>query len=291
MAWPADCDDIDVAVPLARASSRWNVCRVTRLTIAVGVLGAFIAILTSVRGAQVEASTPSLAALPIADEPAQGEPQLPAPFPRMGYRHGRPHLIQVVRLEPNAVEVEISTARAFLRMQAAAAEDGVGLGIESGFRTAEQQRELFRAWRRGHGNKAARPGESNHQSGRALDIAFRNRDGFAWLEANAAAFRFKRTVKGEPWHWEYVDAPIARDPTRRVAKLKKLMRPKHRKRTNAPEGVSFTSSRPSNGVPSHLVSRRHSVRISHGMLTATHEEVAKASSDGDSDGEKDDARE
>lgn len=30
---------------------------------------------------------------------------------------------------------------------------------------------------------------------------------FAWLEANARRFGFKRTVTGEPWHWEYVKPP------------------------------------------------------------------------------------
>jgi D-alanyl-D-alanine carboxypeptidase len=129
-------------------------------------------------------------------------------------------MIDVVRLEPDDVEVEVSTARAFLTMQAAAAKDGVDLRIASGFRTAEEQRALFRAWRHGRGNKAARPGESNHQSGRALDIATQGRGTFEWLEANAATFRFKRTVKGEPWHWEYVDAPRARAITKRVAKGK-----------------------------------------------------------------------
>lgn len=202
---------------LAPASSRPIVRRVARLTIGAGVLGAVIAVLTTARAAQVEPSTPPL----VAVEAARVEPQLPAPIARIGYRHGRPHMIDVVRLEPNEVEVEISTARAFLSMQAAAAKDGVDLRIESGFRTAEQQLELFKAWRRGRGNKAARPGASNHQSGRALDIAVHLRGAREWLEANAATFRFKRTVRGEPWHWEYIDAPIARDPTIRVAKLKK----------------------------------------------------------------------
>lgn len=201
---------------LASASSRPNVRRIARLTLGAGVLGILIAVLTTARAAQVEPTTPALVA-----EVAPAEPQLPASVARIGYRHGRPHLIEVVQLHPNAVEVEISTARAFLAMQAAAAEDGVNLRIESGFRTAEEQLELFKAWRRGRGNKAARPGESNHQSGRALDIAVHLRGAREWLETNAVTFRFKRTVKGEPWHWEYVDAPIARDPTIRVAKLKK----------------------------------------------------------------------
>lgn len=176
------------------------------------MLAAVILVLTTARAAQVQPPPAPVAAIEVAHTE-------PSSIPRIGYRHGRPHLIEVVRLESN--EVEINTARAFLRMQAAAAKDGVDLRIESGFRSAEQQLELFRAWRRGRGNKAARPGESNHQSGRALDLRVHHRGAKEWLAANAAMFRFKRTVKGEPWHWEYVDAPIARDPTVRVAKIKK----------------------------------------------------------------------
>jgi hypothetical protein len=203
-------------VSLAHASIRPSIRREVRLAIGGGVLVALIVVLTSARAAQVESSSPA----PIVTEVPRVEPQLPTPIARMGYRDGRPFMIEVVRLEPYAVDVEVSTARAFLTMQAAAAKDGVDLRIESGFRTTEEQRALFRAWRRGRGNKAARPGKSNHQSGRALDIAVQTRGVFEWLEANAATFRFKRTVRGEPWHWEYVDAPIARAPIKRVAKLK-----------------------------------------------------------------------
>ena len=201
----------------AQASIRPSYRREVRLAIGGGVLVALIVVLTSARAAQVDSSSP--APIVVAEVP-RVEPQLPAPIARMGYRDGRPFMIEVVRLEPYAVDVEVGTARAFLTMQAAAAKDGVDLRIESGFRTTEEQRALFRAWRRGRGNKAARPGKSNHQSGRALDIAVQSGGVFEWLEANAATFRFKRTVKGEPWHWEYIDAPIARAPTKRIAKLK-----------------------------------------------------------------------
>jgi hypothetical protein len=206
-----------------------------RLAIGGGVLVALIAVLMSVRAARVDSLSRSPA--PVVVEVARVKPELPAPIARIGYRYGRPSVIDVVRLEPGAVEVEVSTARAFLAMQAAAAKDGVDLRIESGFRTAEEQRALFRAWRHGRGNKAARPGQSNHQSGRALDIAVQSRGAFEWLEANAAPFRFERTVKGEPWHWEYVDAPIARDPAKRVAKLERAKPARYVKRPAKQQGA------------------------------------------------------
>lgn len=203
---------------LAHASIRPSFRREVRLVLGGAMLVALIAVLTSARAAQVDSPSHPPVPVPVVEAP-RAEPQLPDPIARMGYRYGRPIQIDVVRLEPDAVEVEVSTARAFLSMQAAAAKDGIDLHIESGFRTADEQRALFRAWRHGRGNKAARPGESNHQSGRALDIGVMNRAAYEWLEANAATFRFKRTVKGEPWHWEYVDAPIARAPAKRVGKL------------------------------------------------------------------------
>lgn len=100
-------------------------------------------------------------------------------------------------------EVEVRTARAFAMMRAAAEQDGVALWVVSGFRSHEHQQWLYAAWRAGWGNRAARPGRSNHQSGRALDLEIDRPGVLAWLDANARRFGFKRTVKGEPWHWEW----------------------------------------------------------------------------------------
>jgi hypothetical protein len=193
--------------------------------VGLAALGGLIAILATARTARIEPD--ALPPDPVAiDDDFDAERHddeatwtiAADPVERLGYRRGRRHAIEVVPLGPTAVEVEIRTARAFLDMRTAAAVAGVELRLESGFRTVEQQRELYRAWRVGKGNKAARPGTSNHQSGRALDIAVISVPGaLDWLEQNAASFGFKRTVKSEPWHWEYVDAPIARSMTKRVA--------------------------------------------------------------------------
>lgn len=197
--------------------------RLARLAVGVAAFGGLIAILATARAARIEPDVAPLAAAEYHD--AERHAADPAwtlaaePVERIGYRHGRRHAFEVVPLGPTAVEVEVRTARAFLAMRAAAAEAGVELRLESGFRTVEQQRALFRAWRKGRGNKAARPGQSNHQSGRALDIAVVSVPGaLAWLEDNAASFGFNRTVKSEPWHWEYVDVPIARGATKRASR-------------------------------------------------------------------------
>lgn len=109
------------------------------------------------------------------------------------------------------VELEERTASAFRAMASAARKRGIVLGIRSGFRSQDEQRELYRQFRRGWGNLAARPGYSNHQSGKALDIDIEDYDVFEWLRGNAGRFGFKRTVRREAWHWEYVGGgqPVA----------------------------------------------------------------------------------
>ena len=121
-----------------------------------------------------------------------------------GYRDGRPLRLRVV--EVDGADVEVATARAFRAMRRAAAADGVALTIASGFRTQERQAELYRDWRHGAGNPAARPGYSNHQAGRALDLDL-DAPTYAWLQAHARGHGFYRTVRREPWHWEYLGAP------------------------------------------------------------------------------------
>lgn len=108
------------------------------------------------------------------------------------------------------VDVELRTARAFLAMREAAARSGVDLWINSGYRTQEQQTLLYRAWREGWGNGAARPGYSKHQSGRALDLDVRDPATFAWLKRHARRFGFRRTVRSEPWHWVHFRPPRRR---------------------------------------------------------------------------------
>ena len=88
-------------------------------------------------------------------------------------------------------------------MRAAAARTGVALRVVSGFRTMEEQTWLYRAWRAGFGNLAARPGYSSHQSGRAIDLNTLTPGVAGWIAAHARRFGFRPTVPSEPWHWEY----------------------------------------------------------------------------------------
>ena len=95
------------------------------------------------------------------------------------------------------------TAAAYTRMRAAALRDRVQLRIVSGFRTMAHQQALYRAYRHGRGNLAAVPGQSNHQSGHALDLNTSTPGVLRWLDRNARRFGFRRTVPTEAWHWEW----------------------------------------------------------------------------------------
>ena len=129
----------------------------------------------------------------------------------VGYRKGKRFALDVVVIGRSLVSVP--TAQAFLVMQAAALVDGIDLYVYSGFRTYERQAELRQAYLDGYGNKAAKPGHSNHQAGTALDLLLDSPETFAWLTANAKRFSFVRTVPTEPWHWEY-QAPRKRKSKR-----------------------------------------------------------------------------
>jgi zinc D-Ala-D-Ala carboxypeptidase len=116
-------------------------------------------------------------------------------------------------------------AKAWARMQTAAAADGIRLQAISGYRSTHYQMGIFR-------RKSARgiplndilavnaaPGFSEHHSGRAIDIgtpgepaaleSFENTPAFTWLSRHAADFGFRMSyprgnahgISYEPWHW------------------------------------------------------------------------------------------
>ncbi|MFT3706242.1 MAG: D-alanyl-D-alanine carboxypeptidase family protein [Archangium sp.] len=122
-----------------------------------------------------------------------------------GYRNGNPFPVTLITID--GMLVEKTTGNAFAVMQAAAAAQGVGIRINSGFRTPEEQAYFYACYVNCNCNDcnlAAAPGYSNHQSGTALDLNTANSAVFNWLNANGAAFGFHRTVPSEAWHWEYL---------------------------------------------------------------------------------------
>jgi hypothetical protein len=101
------------------------------------------------------------------------------------------------------------TAGAFLVLRQRAAEAGVTVTINSGFRTMDEQQYFYDCYRTGkcnNGNLAARPGYSNHQDGRALDLSGSTGALDSVIAKNG--LEWQRTVEGEPWHYEYVGADV-----------------------------------------------------------------------------------
>lgn len=101
--------------------------------------------------------------------------------------------------------LDVEAAAAFLKMSEAAKAEGITLRVRSAHRTYAQQLALYRRYLRGKGAKAARPGTSRHERGLAVDLRLTRRSpAFEWMSENAGRFGFVRTVRSEPWHWEFV---------------------------------------------------------------------------------------
>ncbi len=115
-------------------------------------------------------------------------------------------------------------------MMTEARRAGIGIIPISGFRSVKYQAKLFGSAVNKHGSAeaasrwVARPGESEHHTGLAVDLGdendglhdvepgFESTKAFEWLVGNAARFGFEmsfprdnsRGVNYEPWHWRFI---------------------------------------------------------------------------------------
>jgi hypothetical protein len=94
-------------------------------------------------------------------------------------------------------------AAAFDRMAAAAADAGLALIVNSGFRSDAEQAALFAAhpdprW-------VAPPGHSLHRCATELDLG--PETAYGWLAANASRFGFVQRYSWESWHFGYDAGP------------------------------------------------------------------------------------
>lgn len=126
---------------------------------------------------------------------------------------GQTELAAIVDSRLDIERLALKTIGPYLALVAAAAEDGVQVMLNSGFRSYPEQKHLHDGFVRGLPgfNTAAKPGFSKHQNGIAFDLTVPGGDGnptYEWLKRNATRFDFVRTVSGEPWHWE-LDPPGA----------------------------------------------------------------------------------
>jgi Transglycosylase SLT domain/D-alanyl-D-alanine carboxypeptidase len=94
-------------------------------------------------------------------------------------------------------------AEGYDRMVAAAAADGIGLLVVSGFRSDAEQAALFAA----HPDPTwvAPPGHSLHRCATELDLG--PESAYAWLAANATRFGFLQRYSWEPWHYGWTRPP------------------------------------------------------------------------------------
>jgi zinc D-Ala-D-Ala carboxypeptidase len=105
----------------------------------------------------------------------------------------------VGRLDPGLLD-------ALRRTATDASADGVGLQVNSGWRSPEHQQQLFQDAVDEHGSRdeAARwvstPETSAHVSGEAVDIG--PSGAAAWLSAHGAAHGLCQIYRNEPWHFE-----------------------------------------------------------------------------------------
>lgn len=119
---------------------------------------------------------------------------------------------------------------AFIEMYRAAAREGLGLVINSGYRSYEQQQKLCDTYRSLYGENYVNkyvsfPGFSEHHTGLAFDIGSTSSNVFVeskeyqWMLKNAHKYGFilRFTKHGEnitgfrnePWHYRYVGKEIA----------------------------------------------------------------------------------
>lgn len=119
---------------------------------------------------------------------------------------------------------------AFIKMYDDAKKEGLGLVINSSYRSYNDQEELCNEYQQLYGNNyvnkyMAKPGFSEHQTGLSFDIGslssniFANSMEYTWMLDNAYKYgfilRFPKKYesltgfKNEPWHYRYVGKKIA----------------------------------------------------------------------------------
>lgn len=140
---------------------------------------------------------------------------------------------QIVNYDGSGVEMDARIKPYFVQMKAAAAKDGITLWLSGGYRSEDEQRQLFqqavqsgisRGLSQSGAEQEARktvaePGYSEHNTGLALDFNgsrsdFVSTDAYAWLQQHAAEYGFilrypkgKESVTGigfQPWFYRYV---------------------------------------------------------------------------------------
>lgn len=107
---------------------------------------------------------------------------------------------------PGVANLDADLLGALRRAATDAAGDGVGLVVDSGWRSPEYQEHLLREAVSKYGSRedaarwVATPGTSAHVSGDAVDVG--PSDATAWLSEHAAGYGLCQIYANEPWHYE-----------------------------------------------------------------------------------------
>lgn len=120
------------------------------------------------------------------------------------------------------------TYDAFMELKQAAFNEGLEINFMSGFRSYEEQMEVYAGWNEVYASEAdrvsARPGHSEHQLGLAIDVnsiefSFADTPEGIWLAENCYKFgfiiRYKEGTEHitgymyEPWHIRYLGKELA----------------------------------------------------------------------------------
>ncbi|MGH1564573.1 M15 family metallopeptidase [Mumia sp. DW29H23] len=107
---------------------------------------------------------------------------------------------------PAVVNLNAKLLASLRRAATDAADVGVELELNSGWRSSGYQERLFKEAVATYGSDAdaarwvARPGTSVHEAGKAVDIG--PSSAAAWLAEHGASFGLCQVYDNEPWHFE-----------------------------------------------------------------------------------------
>ncbi|UDY37522.1 M15 family metallopeptidase [Dermatobacter hominis] len=161
----------------------------------------FAGLLAAALGSTATTSTTPVGTTPLATSTATDADGVPVELAAFG--NGRIPADRLTRIAGTEHRLWAPAADAFERLRAAAAADGVAIGITDSYRDHATQVDL--AERKGlyrNGGLAAVPGTSTHGWGKSLDLDL-DPTARSWMRANAGRFGFVEDVPREPWHWTY----------------------------------------------------------------------------------------
>jgi len=135
-----------------------------------------------------------------------------------------PSATVAVDQDPSVGNLDADLRDAVRRAMTDAADDGIAVTVDSGWRTPQHQQQLLDEAIVKYGSQAeaarwvATPNRSAHVSGDAVDIG--PAEATAWLSAHGARYGLCQIYANEPWHYELrPDAreqgcpPMYADPT------------------------------------------------------------------------------